>query len=165
MNDGTVLLKVNDPNRLYVSSDVTEIDVNKLEAGMPAVVTFDSLSGQEFEGQIATIANYAEEKERQRVEQRVFEVMVTFSSGRDLGAAGHQCQCGGQFGQGRGCAGGVALGCFYRGGAVNMSSWFRRTDRSRSGRSRRVCAMPLTCKSSGVDVGDELSLVRPDLGD
>jgi RND family efflux transporter MFP subunit len=76
VNEGTVLMKINDPTRLYVSSDVTEIDINKLRHGMEAGVSFDALAGEEFTGQIAAITNYAEEKEN----QRVFGVQVTFEA-------------------------------------------------------------------------------------
>ena len=76
VNEGTVLMKINDPTQLYVSSDVTEIDVNKLKQEMAAVVSFDALPDEEFEGKIVSIDNYAERKNN----QRVFGIEVTFSA-------------------------------------------------------------------------------------
>jgi len=80
VNEGTVLMKINDPTQLYVSSDVTELDVNKLSKGMKARVTFDALPGEEFPGTIDSITNYAEQKDN----QRVFGLVVTFTAENTL---------------------------------------------------------------------------------
>ena len=74
VNEGTVLMKINDPTVLLVETRVTEIDYNRIHEGMSARVTFDALPDQEFVGEITSITNYAERVDN----QRVFGVEVNF---------------------------------------------------------------------------------------
>lgn len=56
VSEGTVLLQLADLERLEVESNVNEIDVARLSAGMPVDVTFDSAPGAVTKGRLTFVA-------------------------------------------------------------------------------------------------------------
>ncbi|MGE9295555.1 MAG: efflux RND transporter periplasmic adaptor subunit, partial [Puniceicoccales bacterium] len=76
VNEGTTLMTINDLMRLHVRTKINELDINKIDEGMPARITFDALSDEEFVGEVEQIFSYAEEEGN----ERIFRVLVTFKA-------------------------------------------------------------------------------------
>jgi HlyD family secretion protein len=49
------VLELADLSRLFVAADVSEVDVNRIEAGQEVQVTFDADLGQEYEGEVVRV--------------------------------------------------------------------------------------------------------------
>ena len=56
VNSGTSLVRLADLNRLMISTNVNQVDVARLKAGMPVVFTVDSISDAKMHGHIKSIA-------------------------------------------------------------------------------------------------------------
>ncbi len=76
VNQGTLLMKINDLDRLLVEADVNEIDINKVKIGDPSRVTFDSMPGIVLPGAIREIAPSAQSRNN----LRVFPVKVSLAT-------------------------------------------------------------------------------------
>lgn len=77
VNQGTTLMTINDLLKLHVRTKVNELDINKIDVGMKARITFDALPEEEFEGVVSQIFSYAETEGN----ERIFRVLVTFGAG------------------------------------------------------------------------------------
>jgi len=80
VNEGTTLMTINDLVRLHVRTKVNELDINKINEGMPARITFDALPDEEFVGEVDQIFSYAEEEGN----ERIFRVLVSFEAGDQI---------------------------------------------------------------------------------
>lgn len=76
VSEGTELLTVAELDELYMEADINEVDVDKLEEGDPAVLTFDSIPGFEVEGELNSIALSARKEDN----VRVFPIRVIFTA-------------------------------------------------------------------------------------
>jgi len=50
-------VRIDDLDNLLVDVYVSEVDINRIAVGQPAVLSFDALTGQEFEGAVQSIAS------------------------------------------------------------------------------------------------------------
>ncbi len=71
-NAGTPLFDVADTQALKVDAFVNEVDLGKISVGFPVKITVDAFRGQDFQGEVATIAPAA----RKEGEVRGFDVEV-----------------------------------------------------------------------------------------
>jgi len=55
-NQGTILFRVGDPDRLIVKIQISEIDIGDMRAGLEAEVTVDALPGERFPGRLRHVA-------------------------------------------------------------------------------------------------------------
>lgn len=77
VSSGTTIMKINDLSRMYVDTDVNEIDINRIHPESVADITFDSLPDVHFEGAITEISGTAVS----RNSLRVFPVKIVFDVG------------------------------------------------------------------------------------
>lgn len=54
------LALIMDPKKIYVSADIEETDVNKIEIGQPVDITIDQFNGKRFTGNVESIAQAAD---------------------------------------------------------------------------------------------------------
>jgi len=54
---GSQAVRIDDLDNLLVDVYVSEVDINRIAVGQPAVLSFDALTGQEFEGAVQSIAS------------------------------------------------------------------------------------------------------------
>lgn len=76
LSPGAVVIDLIDPNCLYVSAPIDEIDAPNIKTGMPAFVTLDALPKQRFDGRVRRVAPYVLDVEKQA---RTVEVEVQIS--------------------------------------------------------------------------------------
>ncbi|MEW6181322.1 MAG: efflux RND transporter periplasmic adaptor subunit [Chloroflexota bacterium] len=55
VNPGTPAFRIDDLSRLLVDVQVPEIDINRIEVGQPARLTFDAISGREYNGKVVQV--------------------------------------------------------------------------------------------------------------
>jgi len=67
------VLELFDPDDLYVSAPLDEVDVGRVKAGATVRVTFDAFPGRTFAGKVTRVADYVLD---QREQNRTFEVEV-----------------------------------------------------------------------------------------
>ncbi len=77
VNQGTLLMVIHDLGDLYVKLSVNELDIEKLEPGMAAEVTFDALPNLTFNGKVSSVHPFAINENN----LRVFTVEITFDPG------------------------------------------------------------------------------------
>jgi len=77
VSSGTTIMKVNDLSKMYVDTDVNEIDINRISPQSEAQITFDSLPQARFKGVITEISGTA----ISRNNLRVFPVKIVFDVG------------------------------------------------------------------------------------
>ncbi len=53
---GMTAFRVDDLSRLLVDVQVTEVDINHIRTGLPAMMTFDAIPDKEFSGKVAEVA-------------------------------------------------------------------------------------------------------------
>lgn len=53
---GVEAFRLDDMSHLLVDVDVSEVDINQIKIGQPAVITFDSISGKEYTGKVTEVA-------------------------------------------------------------------------------------------------------------
>lgn len=75
VSGGTTIMKINDLSKMYVDTDVNEIDINRIETEGKALITFDSLPEIKFDGTITEISGTA----ISRNALRVFPVKIIFN--------------------------------------------------------------------------------------
>ena len=56
---GTISFRVDDFSHLLVDVEIPEIDINRLQVGMTAKISFDAINGKEYEGTITQVAQVA----------------------------------------------------------------------------------------------------------
>ncbi|MBI5042802.1 MAG: efflux RND transporter periplasmic adaptor subunit, partial [Nitrospirae bacterium] len=72
---GAPLIEIVDPDRLYVSATIDEVDVARLKLGQPVNITLDAYHGEIFNGTIYKISPIVA---GQKQETRTFEIRVEF---------------------------------------------------------------------------------------
>lgn len=55
VDSGTQAFKLDDLSRLLVDASVSEVDVNKIQAGQPVILSFDSVPGREYQGKVVEV--------------------------------------------------------------------------------------------------------------
>jgi HlyD family secretion protein len=58
---GSPALRLDDLSRLLVDVEVSEVDINQIQMSQPALLTFDSILGKEYHGQVVEVASVGEE--------------------------------------------------------------------------------------------------------
>ncbi len=58
VNAGTVSFRIDDLSHLLVDVQITEVDINRVKVGQPAKMTFDAISGKEYNGKVTEVANF-----------------------------------------------------------------------------------------------------------
>ncbi|MGF1484501.1 MAG: efflux RND transporter periplasmic adaptor subunit [Opitutales bacterium] len=76
VNSGTTLMTIHDLSRLFVETDINEIDIARLDEGMKAEVTFDAISGERFPALIERIYTVATNQNN----QRTFQTRIAFEA-------------------------------------------------------------------------------------
>lgn len=56
VSTGAPAFRLDDLTRYWVDVDVSEIDINQVEVGQPAVLTFDAVPAKEFQGQVVELS-------------------------------------------------------------------------------------------------------------
>lgn len=56
VNAGTLAFRLDDLSSLHVDLAVSEIDINSIELGQKAIITFDSILAKEYQGEVTDIA-------------------------------------------------------------------------------------------------------------
>lgn len=56
VSPGAVSFRVDDLSRLLVDMEIPEVDINRIQAGFPAQVTFDAIQGKEYQGKVIEVA-------------------------------------------------------------------------------------------------------------
>ncbi len=57
---GQVAARIDDFSAMYVDVSVSEVDIDLIEVGQPAVISFDALRGKEFMGEVVEVAPVSE---------------------------------------------------------------------------------------------------------
>ncbi len=52
VNPGTISLRIDDLSRLLVDVQITEVDINRVQVGQNATLTFDAIPGKEYHGRV-----------------------------------------------------------------------------------------------------------------
>lgn len=74
VSGGTTIMKINDVSKMYVDTDVNEIDINRIHMDGKASIAFDSLPDARFDGTITEISGTAVNRNA----LRVFPVKIVF---------------------------------------------------------------------------------------
>ena len=56
VSPGSVAFRLDDLSRLLIDVDVSEVDINQIEAGQPVIMTFDAVLGKEYRGEVVEVA-------------------------------------------------------------------------------------------------------------
>ncbi len=56
---GTAAFRIDDLSHLYVEVQVSEVDINSVEIGQPATISFDAILGNEYNGKVVEVAQSA----------------------------------------------------------------------------------------------------------
>lgn len=67
-----------DPTDLYVNAPLDEVDVARVQIGLPVRITLDAFRGQSFGGALTYVASFVETKQEQN---RTLSVEATFDGG------------------------------------------------------------------------------------
>jgi len=57
VSTGSGAFRLDDLTHLLVNVDVSEVDINRIEVGQAATLTFDAILGKEYEGKVTEVAN------------------------------------------------------------------------------------------------------------
>jgi HlyD family secretion protein len=63
VNPGTLALRLDDTSRMFAEVLVTEVDINRMQEGMPVILTFDALPGKEYHGTVVDIPVVGQSKQ------------------------------------------------------------------------------------------------------
>lgn len=77
---GTLLMKAADLGNLLIKTNINEVDVSKLETGMPLAVSFESVPEVKSSGVLTFISPAASGKEKEK-DIRVFPLIVSLQGG------------------------------------------------------------------------------------
>ena len=61
VSPGTVTFRIDDLSHLLVDLEVPEVDINRIEVGQPATLTFDAILGKEYTGEVTEVARVGSE--------------------------------------------------------------------------------------------------------
>lgn len=56
VNPGTISFRLDDLSRLLVDVQIPEVDINRVQVGQPVKLTFDAISGKEYNGKVSEVA-------------------------------------------------------------------------------------------------------------
>jgi HlyD family secretion protein len=56
VNPGTPAFRLDDLSHLWVDVEVSEVDINQVKSGQPAILTFDAVLSKEYHGQVVEVA-------------------------------------------------------------------------------------------------------------
>jgi HlyD family secretion protein len=56
VSPGTISFRLDDLTHLLVDVQVTEVDINRVQEGQPATMTFDAILGKEYKGKVTEVA-------------------------------------------------------------------------------------------------------------
>lgn len=54
---GTTAFRIDDLSQMLVDVQISEVDINRVQLGQPATLTFDAISGKEYQGTVSKIAS------------------------------------------------------------------------------------------------------------
>jgi HlyD family secretion protein len=77
---GQAVLEVTSPERLYVSTQIDEIDIGRIRVGLPARVTLDPFPGQVWQAKVTRVSEVVND---QREQNRTLEVEVEIAFAAD----------------------------------------------------------------------------------
>jgi HlyD family secretion protein len=77
------VVEIIDPDAIYVSAPLDEVDVARVSVGLPVRITMDSFPGRAFPGRVVRVAPYVVDRQEQN---RTFETEVEFEP-KSLGPA------------------------------------------------------------------------------
>lgn len=60
VSPGTVSFRIDDLSRLLVDVQVPEVDINRIQTGLPATLTFDAIQGKQYTGKVVEVARVGE---------------------------------------------------------------------------------------------------------
>ncbi len=63
VSPGTLAFRLDDLSRLLVDVQVSEVDINQIQAGQLVLLTFDSILGKEYHGKVVKVAQVGEEQQ------------------------------------------------------------------------------------------------------
>jgi HlyD family secretion protein len=55
VSPGTLALRIDDLSSLYIDSQVSEVDINRIQMGQPVSITFDAISNKIYEGKVMEV--------------------------------------------------------------------------------------------------------------
>ncbi|MEJ5312957.1 MAG: efflux RND transporter periplasmic adaptor subunit [Anaerolinea sp.] len=55
VNPGTISFRIDDLSRLLVDVQITEVDINRIQVGQNATLTFDAIPGKEYHGRVTEV--------------------------------------------------------------------------------------------------------------
>ncbi len=58
VNAGTVSFRIDDLSRLMVDVPVAEVDINRVNVGQPATLTFDAICGKQYNGKVTEVSSF-----------------------------------------------------------------------------------------------------------
>ena len=56
VNPGTPAFRLDDPSHLWVDVEVSEVDINQVQGGQPAILTFDAILAKEYSGEVVEVS-------------------------------------------------------------------------------------------------------------
>jgi HlyD family secretion protein len=56
VSPGTPAFRLDDLSHLWVDVEVSEVDINQVQAGQPAILTFDAILAKEYQGEVVEVA-------------------------------------------------------------------------------------------------------------
>lgn len=63
VSSGSLAFRLDDLSRLLVDTQVSEVDINQVQVGQAAILTFDSILGKDYHGQVVEVASVGEEQQ------------------------------------------------------------------------------------------------------
>lgn len=60
VSPGTISFRIDDLSHLLVDVQVPEVDINRIQPGFPATLTFDAIQGKQFTGKVVEVARVGE---------------------------------------------------------------------------------------------------------
>ena len=58
VNAGTVSFRIDDLSHMLVDVPVAEVDINRVKVGQPAILTFDAVSGKQYNGKVTDVSSF-----------------------------------------------------------------------------------------------------------
>lgn len=62
-NPSSQAFRIDDLSRLLVDVQITEVDINRISVGQPALMTFDAISGKEYMGKVIEVAQIGQSQQ------------------------------------------------------------------------------------------------------
>jgi len=63
VNAGTSAFRLDDLSHLWVDVEVSEVDINQVQAGQPAILTFDAILAKEYNGEVVEVSPVGTEQQ------------------------------------------------------------------------------------------------------